>query len=687
MPSFYSFGNKFSFKNSKITLRNSLVSSYNTANIDKAIWDSIVNVTTVGTNGRPSYYGCFDMVGNVFEWITPSGPLTANAVLRGGFWTCCNGGPYALDSRFRTTALANYRWNNQNMGFRVASLSNPSSLPNFVLVGDAGNSNDTVVEFQGSQSYGAVSYQYYINKYKLTNNEYCLFLNSIAQTDTYSLYNNNGAIVRSGSSGSFTYSVKSNYGDKPTTRLTWFDCARYCNWLHNNKPSGAQNSGSTEQGAYTLDGKMNGTIVAKNNDAKYSIPTQDEWYKAAYYKGGGTNKGYWKYATQSNEYPKPVLADEFGNGTLRPPSLNPPITSGSDVSTVPVKDNIFNIGLSLNYQQVNSSGTTKIVPITSSTPTLPANFSLSNNLGKYNITTSSSVSGNIDIRFVLPSSVSLATFNSTKIFHTSNGVTSDVTVTSGVNSPNYSTRTLYGRVSSFSDFHVIPETEIASGQAVPYGVTGVAGNGYVNIGWSMSDVTDIVDYAIKYSSDSGNTWLDYNHIPQTGLSIIVDNLVNNNNYIFKVASISDSGISELSSSSDPLATSAILPSQPTSVTGVAGSSYVDLTWEAPADNGGSDIIDYVVQYSSNNGGAWITATDKVILFPNDISSTRNLTVNNLVDNSYIFKVAAINSAGTGNYSDNSSAITIGSVDLLINGITTEVNEQLLTEESDKLIYA
>lgn len=33
------------------------------------------------------------------------------------------------------------------------------------------------------------------------------------------------------------------------------------------------------------------------------LPSEDEWYKAAYYKGGGTNAGYWEYATQSDNPP------------------------------------------------------------------------------------------------------------------------------------------------------------------------------------------------------------------------------------------------------------------------------------------------------------------------------------------------------------------------------------------------
>jgi formylglycine-generating enzyme required for sulfatase activity len=46
----------------------------------------------------------------------------------------------------------------------------------------------------------------------------------------------------------------------------------------------------------------------------YWIPSYNEWYKSAFYKSGGTNAGYWTYATQSNTAPTSVLADAFGNG-------------------------------------------------------------------------------------------------------------------------------------------------------------------------------------------------------------------------------------------------------------------------------------------------------------------------------------------------------------------------------------
>ena len=167
-----------------------------------------------------------------------------------------------------------------------------------VTVGDAGNAAD-------STGYGAVAYEYQIGKYEVTIGQYAAFLNAVAQSDPYSLYNtgmasdlNVAGISRTGSSGSYTYSVITNGGNsanRPITYVSWFDAARFANWMQN-----GQGSGSTETGAYTLvGGQTSGTAPARNPGATFSIPTENEWYKAAYYKGSGTNAGYWYYATQS----------------------------------------------------------------------------------------------------------------------------------------------------------------------------------------------------------------------------------------------------------------------------------------------------------------------------------------------------------------------------------------------------
>jgi sulfatase modifying factor 1 len=187
----------------------------------------------------------------------------------------------------------------------VASTHAHAVTIDWVTVGDPGNAADTT-------TYGAVADSFRIMKYELTNAQYTDFLNSVATTDTYSLYNPSmggnarGGITRSGSPGTFTYAVKSNMGDKPVNYVSWFDAARFANWMQN-----GQGSGSTETGAYTLvGGQTSGTAPAKNLGAQFYIPTENEWYKAAFYKGSGTNAGYWDYATQRDDTPGNTIGGE-----------------------------------------------------------------------------------------------------------------------------------------------------------------------------------------------------------------------------------------------------------------------------------------------------------------------------------------------------------------------------------------
>ena len=184
----------------------------------------------------------------------------------------------------------------------------------WVTVGDPGNTANIRLFVR---DYGAVAASFQIMKYEFTNQQYTDFLNSVAATDTYSLYNTNmgsnarGGISRSGSSGSYSYSAKTNMGDKPVNYVSWFDAARLSNWYQN----GATSSSSTETGAYTLvSGQTSGTAPAVNSGATFYVPTEDQWYKAAFYKGGGTDAGYWLSATQSDAV-APVTASSTGIGS------------------------------------------------------------------------------------------------------------------------------------------------------------------------------------------------------------------------------------------------------------------------------------------------------------------------------------------------------------------------------------
>jgi formylglycine-generating enzyme required for sulfatase activity len=185
-----------------------------------------------------------------------------------------------------------------------------------VPVGNPGNAGD--VQSQGT--FGAVGYEYRIGTYEVTNSQYAEFLNAKAASDPLGLYNSSmdsdprAGITRSGSSGNYTYAVKTNMGNKPVNYVSWYDGARFANWLHN-----GQGSGDTETGAYTLLGgtpvPSNGTSITRNAGATWVLASEDEWYKAAYYEPGlnSGEGGYWDYPTRSDGAPGIATADENGN--------------------------------------------------------------------------------------------------------------------------------------------------------------------------------------------------------------------------------------------------------------------------------------------------------------------------------------------------------------------------------------
>lgn len=188
----------------------------------------------------------------------------------------------------------------------LALLTLPASAVvtiDYVTVGDAGNAADPLT----GSLYGAVAYDYKIAKNETTIAQYAEFLNAVAKTDSYGLYSASmttsyiNGISQSGSSGSFIYSVNPGSANKPITFVSWFDAARFCNWLQNGQQTGVGAALTAETGAYTLNGATAG-IITKNVGATVWIPTEDEWYKAAYYdptKNSGAG-GYWLRATQSN---------------------------------------------------------------------------------------------------------------------------------------------------------------------------------------------------------------------------------------------------------------------------------------------------------------------------------------------------------------------------------------------------
>jgi len=203
-----------------------------------------------------------------------------------------------------------------------------------VRVGNIGNTGELSGAGAGGHGpdriCGAVAYTYKVGKYEVTAGQYTQFLNAVAATDTYGLYNTKMAdplsgttlgcnIQRSESSGSYTYSVDGNWANRPVGWVSWGDAARFANWLTKGQPTGVQGLSTTEDGSYYLNGATTNealnavTRKTPEQGGRYYIPTEDEWYKAAYYdpnKPGGA--GYWNYPTGSDSTPSNDLVNPDG---------------------------------------------------------------------------------------------------------------------------------------------------------------------------------------------------------------------------------------------------------------------------------------------------------------------------------------------------------------------------------------
>ncbi len=152
---------------------------------------------------------------------------------------------------------------------------------------------------------------------EVSNAEYVRFLNAVAAADPNGLFNVSmqtdigGGISRSGVFGSFAYSTKPNMGNKPVNYVSWLNAARYVNWLHNGRPSGAQGPATTENGAYNLQVSSPGTTAVRRPVALWFLPSDAEWVRAAYHDPATGSD--WLYPTRSNVAPTRATASVVGD--------------------------------------------------------------------------------------------------------------------------------------------------------------------------------------------------------------------------------------------------------------------------------------------------------------------------------------------------------------------------------------
>jgi formylglycine-generating enzyme len=167
-----------------------------------------------------------------------------------------------------------------------------------------------------------VAYNYNIGTKDVTNSQYAEFLNTKdpSGTNTLGLWNSNmadatfGGISFNGGNGAGSkYVLTAGRQDHPVNWVTWYDTIRFANWLNN-----GQGNGSTETGAYTLLGgtptPSNGNSITRNPGATVFLPSENEWYKAAYFDPSTST--YNSYPTSSS------LTPNASGPTAQPNSAN-----------------------------------------------------------------------------------------------------------------------------------------------------------------------------------------------------------------------------------------------------------------------------------------------------------------------------------------------------------------------------
>jgi formylglycine-generating enzyme required for sulfatase activity len=186
-------------------------------------------------------------------------------------------------------------------------------------------------DVQPQGCFGAVAQGYQISKYEVTNAHYAAFLNAVASTsDPNGLFKPSvgppyDVIQRTGAAGDFIYAVRAGAESAPVGFVDFYDAVRFVNWLHNGEPVGAQDATTTEDGAYANLG--DGTFGPRKAGARFFLPNDDEWYRAAYWNP--VTSSFFAYPARSNAQTGCVApSGDTGNSAncnlaLGPPYLTP----------------------------------------------------------------------------------------------------------------------------------------------------------------------------------------------------------------------------------------------------------------------------------------------------------------------------------------------------------------------------
>jgi len=153
----------------------------------------------------------------------------------------------------------------------------------------------------------------------------------------------------------------------------------------------------------------------------------------------------------------------------------------------------------------------------------------------------------------------------------------------------------------------------------------------------------IKDYEVEYSSDSGETQTLWNEASKsTTLSDQITNLKNGTTYHLRVRAINKMGHGPWSDWA--MGQPATVPAAPNKPTLTQKDHQLEVSWDAPSNDGGAPISGYDIQYSSDQ------ESTRILQVPAD--SQQPLTIAGLSSGTtYAVQVRARNDQGDGEWSD------------------------------------
>ena len=198
--------------------------------------------------------------------------------------------------------------------------------------------------------------------------------------------------------------------------------------------------------------------------------------------------------------------------------------------------------------------------------------------------------------------------------------------------------------------YTIPSTVTSA----PQNLQSTAGNSQVALSWSTpqnNGGSPITSYNVYRGTSSGGETL----LTQTGniTSYNDGTVTNGQTYFYTITAVNSAG--ESPQSNEVSATPIGPPQPPTGLTATGALLKINLSWNAPNNNGGSAITGYVIEKSTDNGNTWSTISANT-----GTNGTTYSDSNVLPLVTYTYRVSAINSVGTSSPSNTASATTTSS---------------------------